>query len=168
MMAARTLPIRRWLIASLGGVYNDLVRRRSRLGAAAVIFDRDGRVLLVRHSYGRRGWELPGGGREPQESVEQAVGREVREELGVEIADLRLCGVYYEADVDQHHFAFQCRLAAGAEPKASSPEILECGYWPLASLPRPMTDFTVRRISDAQSPSASIAVTVLPARRWLE
>src|SRR2546430_14977380 len=74
----------------------------------------------------------------------------------------------YEADVDQHHFAFQCRLAAGAEPKASSPEILECGYWPLASLPRPMTDFTVRRIADAQSPSASIAVTVLPARRGLE
>src|SRR5256886_17014187 len=71
----------------------------------------------------------------------------------------------YEADVDQHHFAFQCRLAVGAEPKASSPEILECGYWPLASLPRPMTDFTVRRIADAQSPSASIAATVLPARR---
>jgi len=57
-MDGRTLTIRRWLIASLGGLYNDLIGRRTHLGAAAVIFDRNGRVLLVRHTYGRRGWEL--------------------------------------------------------------------------------------------------------------
>jgi len=160
--------VRRAFLRAFGGLYNDLVRRRARLGAAAAIFNADGRVLLVRHSYGRRSWELPGGGREPKESVEQAAGREVREELGVEITEARLCGLYYEADVDQHHFVFRCQLAAGAEPKVSSAEILEWGYWPLTGLPRPITDFTVRRIADAQSPSTSIAVAVLPARTWLE
>ena len=39
-MAARTLPIRRWLIASLGGLYNDLIGRRTHLGAAAVMIGR--------------------------------------------------------------------------------------------------------------------------------
>jgi 8-oxo-dGTP diphosphatase len=158
----------RILLEAFGGLYNDLVRRKARLGAAAVIFDGEGRVLLVRHSYGRRGWELPGGGREPKESVEQTVYREVREELGVTIVEAQLCGVYYEADVDQHHFAFRCRLADGAQPKTSSPEILECRYAALEELPRPMTDFTLRRITDAQSPPESISVTVLPGRGWLD
>src|SRR6202011_3112819 len=98
-MTGRTLPIRRLLIATLGGLYNDLIGRRAHLGAAAVIFDRDNRVLLVRHSYGRRGWELPGGGRKRKESLQQAVVREVREELGVEAMTAELRAVYYEPGV---------------------------------------------------------------------
>jgi 8-oxo-dGTP diphosphatase len=153
--------IQRLVIARLGGLYNDLVGRRSHLGAGAVIFDSQGRVLLVRQSYGRRSWELPGGGRRPKEPLDSAVRREVREEIGVEVATAELCGVYYEPGVDQHHFAFRCELVAGVEPRPSSPEILECGYWPLDALPRPMTDFTLQRIIDAKRHSKPITVTVL-------
>jgi 8-oxo-dGTP diphosphatase len=145
-----------------------LIGRRTHLGVAAVIFDRDGSVLLVHHSYGRRGWELPGGGRRGKESLEQAVRREVREETGAEIATAELRGVYYEPDVDQHQFAFFCRLADGAEPRPSSPEILECRYWSIDALPRPMTAFTLQRIKDAQSRSVAIGVSTLPSRRWLD
>ena len=53
-MDGRTLLIRRWLIATLGGPYNELIGRRAHLGAAAVIFDRNGHVLLVHHSFGQR------------------------------------------------------------------------------------------------------------------
>src|SRR5688500_810850 len=35
-----------------------------KLGAAAVILDTLGRVLLVKHTYGPLNWELPGGGAE--------------------------------------------------------------------------------------------------------
>src|SRR5947199_9807644 len=105
-MPARTLPIRRWLIASLGGLDNDLIGRRTHLGAAAVIFDRNGRVLLVPHTSGPRGWELPGGGRRPKEPLEQAGFREVGEELGVEALSDELRASYYEPAHESHPRAF--------------------------------------------------------------
>jgi 8-oxo-dGTP diphosphatase len=165
-MGSRTLPIRRLLIATFGGLYNELIGRRAHLGAAAVIFDRDNGVLLVRHSYGRRGWEPPGGGRQASESIEQAVLREVREELGVEPLSAELRAIYYEAKFDQHHFAFLCRLPDGAQPRPSSAEILECAYWPVDALPRPINDFTIQRIRDAQS-TKPVAISVLGPRQWL-
>jgi 8-oxo-dGTP diphosphatase len=160
--------IQRLIIQHLGGFYNDLIGRRSHLGAAAVIFDQMGRVLLVRQTYGRRGWELPGGGRRSRESLDAAVRREVREEIGVEVSSAELCGVYYEPGVDQHHFAFRCELVAGVEPSPSSPEILDCAYYALEALPRPMTDFTLQRITDAQRRTKPITITVLGPRRWFE
>ena len=167
-MPAKGSLIRRLAIRNFGGFYNDLIGRRLHLGAGAVIFDDADRVLLVRHSYGRRNWDLPGGGRHRTESLEQAVRREVREEIGVEVATAELRGVYYEPEMDQHHFAFRCRLAQGADPQPSSVEILECRYWPIDELPRPMTSFTVQRIIDAQTSVKPIPITVLGPRRWLE
>jgi 8-oxo-dGTP diphosphatase len=158
--------VRRLLLRAFGGFYSDLIGRRSRLGAAAVIFHPDGRLLLVRHSYGRRNWELPGGGRQANESAEQAVLREVREEVGVEAVVERLCGIYYEPEMDQHHFAFVCRMPDGATPRATSAELLACEYWPPDKLPRPISDFTLRRIEDARAGRTPTSIAVLGPRRW--
>jgi len=58
--------------------------RNPRLRAAMIIRDDDGRFLLLQHEreHGRY-WVLPGGGVDVGESVEDAVCREVKEELGV-------------------------------------------------------------------------------------
>ncbi|MBV8976575.1 MAG: NUDIX domain-containing protein [Alphaproteobacteria bacterium] len=50
--------------------------------AACALIVREGRVLLVRHSY-VQGWLLPGGGVGRGEPAEEAVLREMREEIGL-------------------------------------------------------------------------------------
>src|SRR3546814_6986883 len=55
---------------------------------AAAITDARGRVLLTRRTEGRdlAGlWEFPGGKREPGESAEAALARELHEELGITV-----------------------------------------------------------------------------------
>lgn len=56
------------------------------LGAHAMLFDSNGRVLLVRHSY-QPGLSFPGGGVGRAEPPVDAVLRELREELGPFRAD---------------------------------------------------------------------------------
>jgi 8-oxo-dGTP diphosphatase len=58
------------------------------LRVVAAVIIRDGCVLACRRNPDRSAgglWEFPGGKVEPGESVEDALAREIREELGVEI-----------------------------------------------------------------------------------
>jgi mutator protein MutT len=55
----------------------------------AVIWDRSGQILIDRRkASGSMGglWEFPGGKIEPGETVTECIVREIREELGIEIA----------------------------------------------------------------------------------
>ena len=62
--------------------------------AACALVERDGKVLLVRHSY-VAGWLLPGGGVARGEPAEQAILREMKEEIGLErCAPPELFGLY--------------------------------------------------------------------------
>jgi 8-oxo-dGTP pyrophosphatase MutT (NUDIX family) len=56
-----------------------------RVGAAGLITDEEGKVLLVRHTYGRKNWELPGGMVERGESPMEGAVREVQEETGLSV-----------------------------------------------------------------------------------
>jgi len=135
------------------------------LGAATVIVDDRHRVLLVKHAYGERNWELPGGRGEARESVEVTARREAREEVGIEVDHMRLTGVYWEPSADMHHFAF-LGSTTGTPRVADSKEITEIGWFSRDTLPRPVSDFTIRRIDDAFAEHRA-AVTVIGARVWL-
>jgi len=62
--------------------------RRDLLVAAAVLVDKQGRVLLVANDWSRRGkvrYTLPGGMVEAGETILDAIKREVREETGLRV-----------------------------------------------------------------------------------
>jgi 8-oxo-dGTP diphosphatase len=139
-------------------------------GAAAVIFNQEGHVLLVKHNYGPLNWELPGGGAEFAESIVETALREVREETGMQVTPLHMTGVYYAPADDYLHFVFVCQPVDGADsPHPNDPkEITDCAYWAPNHLPRPISDFTVRRIQDAVAGTRMPLPVQIPPRRWLD
>ena len=78
--------VRRRFVAELGYI-------TPKVGAEAAVFDREGRILLVRRSDDGQ-WCLPCGWVEPNESPEDAAVREAREETGLEVKSGDLVGVF--------------------------------------------------------------------------
>ena len=85
---------------------------------AAAIIERDGRFFATQRGYGpaKDGWEFPGGKIEPGETAEQALAREIREELDTEIAvGEKIAQV--EHDEPGFHLSmacFLCRVISGS------------------------------------------------------
>jgi 8-oxo-dGTP diphosphatase len=139
-----------------------------RVGAAALIVDDQGRVLLVRHTYGPLDWHIPGGASEPGESVVETALRELREETGLEAVAQSLAGIYWNAERDAHHFVFRCTPVDDRKPAPSSTEISDCGFWDANDLPRPISNFTVQRIQDALTAAPQPLPIPVPDRIWLD
>ena len=142
-----------------------------RLSVASVIRDDQGRILFVKQTYGQLNWELPGGGVEPGETIVDAAIREVREEAGIEVMADEITGVYDEQDEDFLHVVFVSHATeSGVAPRADLAEVSACGYWPADALPRPISDYTIRRIRDAvgENPHRLPLPLVVSERHWLE
>lgn len=80
---------------------------------AAIIRDANGRVLCTQRGYGewKDWWEFPGGKMEAGETPEEALMREIREELSTEIrVDEFLCTVDY--DYPTFHLTMHCYLCS--------------------------------------------------------
>lgn len=137
------------------------------IGAASIILNHEEKILLVRHSYGRCNWDLPGGKSEDKESAEETAKREVHEEIGLNVMIERLAGVYYDPEYDMHHFVFIAKHEENAKPTPSSPEILECGYFSIDDLPKPMKNFTYNRIIQSLTSTEAVFQTIGPIQ-WLE
>lgn len=85
---------------------------------AAMIHDDKGRIFATQRGYGdyKDGWEFPGGKMEPGETPEEALKREIREELETKIVVERLVQTV-EYDYPQFHLkmhCFWCRIESGS------------------------------------------------------
>ena len=116
------------------------VRRPRVRGCMVLVSDADGRILLVRHTYGdRAAWELPGGWVERGEDPIEAARRETREELGADIAEWERVGA---VDGLWHFKREQLSYFRGAwpggEPRVDPVEIAEAAWFDPAAPPSPL------------------------------
>jgi ADP-ribose pyrophosphatase YjhB (NUDIX family) len=111
------------------------------VGVGAVVW-RGERVLLIRRSKEPRAgqWSLPGGAQGLGETLREAVAREVREETGLELSDVRLLTTVdlVERDPDgrvRYHYTlvdFTAQAPLG-EPVPGD-DAAEVGWFPLQAL----------------------------------
>lgn len=83
----------------------------------AAIIIKDNKVFATQRGYGafKDGWEFPGGKIEPGETPQEALTREIREELDTEIAVGDLLDTV-EYDYPEFHLSmdcFLCRIVSG-------------------------------------------------------
>ena len=84
-----------------------------RIEVVAAIIRKEGRIFATQRGYGewKDWWEFPGGKMEPGETPEEALKREIREELSTEIrVDELLCTVEY--DYPKFHLTLHCYLCS--------------------------------------------------------
>lgn len=77
-----------------------------------VIRPEDGKVLVIKRADDGR-WVPPGGVLELDETPEQCVAREIREETGIEAKPIRLTGVYKNMNLGVVSLAFLCEPIGG-------------------------------------------------------
>ncbi len=124
------------------------VRRPVTLGVRGAVFDGDGRVLLVRHTY-MEGWYMPGGGVEQGETLEEAVRRELWEEVGVKFSGAPLLiGVYANLGARQSDHVVLFRVEAWTMAPNSNDEIAEHAFFALDALPPETSGGTRRRLAE--------------------
>ena len=93
-------------------------QRPKQIQAALALIERRGRYLICRRRDGDilgGYWEFPGGKREPGESWTACLRRELQEELGVAVRDVRLFGTlrYRYAARPIFFKVFRCAVARG-------------------------------------------------------
>jgi 8-oxo-dGTP diphosphatase len=122
------------------------------VGVQGLIFDDEGRLLLLRHTYkGRYPWGLPGGGMGAAETPASAIIRETREEAGLHVTVERLLAVERHPRRLLIELFFLCRSTGGVfRPNA---EIAGCAYFALADLP-PDIEPRLRRLLGRLAPAA--------------
>ncbi|MCU0660587.1 MAG: NUDIX hydrolase [Candidatus Pacebacteria bacterium] len=90
-------------------IYWFLVRPKT-TGVKCLVQNQDNEYLLIKTTYSGDYWTIPGGGCHRNESLENATMREVKEEVGIDISELKQLGSYtseaeYKKDIVHLFFA---------------------------------------------------------------
>ena len=106
-----------------------------KIEVVAAIIRKDNKIFATQRGYGdfKDGWEFPGGKVEPGETPEEALKREIREELSTEISvDSFVCTVDY--DYPQFHLTMHCYYCSYEAARWLTKEQLDSVDWLPADL----------------------------------
>lgn len=118
-------------------------------GVRAMVIDDKNKVLLVKHRYGGVQWYLPGGGMKRNENCEEAIKRELVEEVGIAFSSVeRQLGVYannreYKSDTIT---VYVIRQYSSSDTKHIEVERKE--FFDMRALPAGASAGTKRRIEE--------------------
>jgi 8-oxo-dGTP diphosphatase len=125
-----------------------LTESRFTVTVGAVVIDSSGRVLLLRHRFRPGGgWGIPGGFMRPREQPEEAVRRELREEIGLEVEVAGLAFARALQKYKQVEIIFRCVPKGIPLPRGF--EISRAEWFDLNSLPDDLSDDQRRLIRRA-------------------
>jgi mutator protein MutT len=111
-----------------------VMHTRFTVTAGAIVFNDAGQVLLLKHRFrAGSGWGLPGGFLEAGEQPVDALRRELREEIGMEIKDVEVFAARSFRKPRQVEVLFRCRANGVAEPR--NMEVERAEWFSLRSLP---------------------------------
>jgi ADP-ribose pyrophosphatase YjhB (NUDIX family) len=118
---------------------------------AAMLFDDEQQILLLEHVFrADNGWGVPGGFVANGELPEEALRRELREEVSIEIDDVKLLFVRTLGFIKQVEIYYRGRVIGN--PKVSSFEIKQARWFALNELPAELSKDQRRLIQRALAP----------------
>jgi mutator protein MutT len=111
-----------------------VTQTRFTVTAGAIIFNNEEKVLLFKHRFrAGSGWGIPGGFLERGEQPEEAMRRELREEIGLEVNQVEIFTSRSFNRPRQVEILFLCR--ADAEVKSLTIEVERAEWFSLQTLP---------------------------------
>jgi 8-oxo-dGTP pyrophosphatase MutT (NUDIX family) len=137
--------------------------------AAAVLCDREGRVLLVRRASAQHRWGLPGARIGPADHPAEAALRELRRETSLEGRVVDLLGLYLlcgqlpgdEEDLpDLLTYAFRCELVTGEPVLNGRGRIDDLGWYDAQCLPAAVTATATAALRDCAADRSGVVRTL--------
>jgi ADP-ribose pyrophosphatase YjhB (NUDIX family) len=127
--------------------------RRPKLSGVKCVLTDGNEVLLVRHTYGPRAWDLPGGAIKRGEAPVTAARREMTEELGVSIDDWRALGTVTVV-VDHRRDLVHCFQAQAPERDLTIDrgELAAAGWFARDGLPTDLGRYAGRILQQVPAP----------------
>lgn len=109
-----------------------MAQHKFTVSVGAIIINEDREVLLLNHVLRPlSGWGLPGGFIDQREQPEDAIRREMREETGIELGNLKM----FRVRTIRSHIEILFTATPFGEPEVMSREILDLGWFTLENMP---------------------------------